>query len=78
MPSIVGAVKIVSIGSSGVVQFGDCLQITPTSTTKTFAGAGSFVTGDFPRTNSISSTNTNDQDLADSSEAQVGGNSGVV
>ncbi|CAI6054808.1 spore germination protein [Cohnella sp. JJ-181] len=78
MPSIVGAVKILSVGSSGVVQFGDCLQISPTSSTKTFAGAGSFVTGDFPRTNSISSTNTNDQDVADASETQIGGNSGVI
>ncbi|MDG0789804.1 spore germination protein [Cohnella ginsengisoli] len=69
MPSIVGAVKIISIGSSGVVQFGDCLQVSPSSTTKTFAGAGSFVTGDLPRTNSISSTNTNDPDVVDSNSA---------
>ncbi|MEK0314292.1 spore germination protein [Cohnella sp. 56] len=79
MPSIVGAVKILSVGSSGVVQFGDCLQVSPSSSTKTFAGAGSFVTGDLPRTNSISSTNTNDPDLIDNSgETQVGGNSGIL
>lgn len=69
MPCIVGAVKIISIGSSGVVQFGDCLQVSPSSTTKTFAGAGSFVTGDVPRTNSISATNTNDPDVLDSNSA---------
>ncbi|MBB6673404.1 spore germination protein [Cohnella nanjingensis] len=77
MPSIVGAVKILTVGSSGVVLFGDTLQVKPVSTTKTFAGAGSFVTGDFPRTNSISSTNTNDPDVVDSSSTEVG-NSGII
>jgi len=78
MPCIVGNVKILSVGGSGVVQFGDTLQISPSSTSKTYAGAGSFVTGDLSRTNSISSTITNDPDVQDSSENTIGGNSGVI
>ncbi|MBB6635563.1 spore germination protein [Cohnella thailandensis] len=78
MPCIIGAVKIISVGSSAVVQFGDSIQITPSSTSKSYAGAGSFVTGDLPRTNNfISATNTNDPDVQDSSENTVG-NAGVV
>lgn len=74
MPSIVGAVKILSVASGAVVQFGDALQIRPSSTTKTFAGAGSFLTGDLARSaNALSATNTNDQDLEDASNNQAGG-----
>jgi len=77
MPSIVGAVKILSVQSSSVVQFGDALQIRPTSSSKTYAGAGSFLTGDLSRTNNaISSTNTNDPDVQDSSNNQAGGGAG--
>ena len=77
MPSIVGAVKILSVQNSSVVQFGDALQIQPTSTSKTYAGAGSFLTGDLSRTNNaISATNTNDPDAQDSSSNQVGGGVG--
>ncbi|NOV02907.1 spore germination protein [Paenibacillus planticolens] len=64
MPSIVGNVKILSVGSSSVVQFGDTFIIAPNSSAKTFAGAGSFNTGDFPRVyNVYSATITNDSDL---------------
>jgi len=78
MPCIVGNVKILSIGSSGVVQFGDAIQISPSSTNKSYAGAGSFLTGDLSRSNNaISATNTNDPDVQDSSENNIG-NSGVV
>ena len=77
MPSIVGAVKILSVQNSSVVQFGDALQIQPTSTSKTYAGAGSFLTGDLSRTNNaVSATNTNDPDVQDSSKNQVGGGAG--
>ncbi|TDL35352.1 spore germination protein [Jeotgalibacillus sp. S-D1] len=66
MPAIVGSIQIVSIGSSAVMHVGDCYSITPTSTTKTFAGAGSFNTGDglFVE-NHHSATNTWDSDQAD-------------
>ncbi|WP_276351999.1 spore germination protein [Cohnella caldifontis] len=74
MPSIVGAVKVLSVASGAVIQFGDALQIRPSSTTKTFAGAGSFLTGDLARSaNAVSATNTFDPDAEDSSNNQVGG-----
>ncbi|XID94102.1 spore germination protein [Paenibacillaceae bacterium WGS1546] len=78
MPCIVGNVKILSVDGSGVVQFGDAIQITPSSTSKTYAGSGSFLTGDLSRTNNaISATNTNDPDVVDNSEGDAG-NSGVL
>ncbi|WEK55575.1 MAG: spore germination protein [Candidatus Cohnella colombiensis] len=78
MPSIVGAVKILSVGSGSVVLFGDTLQVSPSSNSKTYAGAGSFLTGDFARSNNaISATNTNDPDVKDSTDDKLG-NSGVI
>ncbi|KIL39269.1 spore gernimation protein GerPA [Gordoniibacillus kamchatkensis] len=72
MPAIVGNVKIISVGPSSVVHFGDSILIAPVSTTKTYAGAGSFNTGDFPRVfNGTSTTNVSDQDVVDSSPAKV-------
>jgi hypothetical protein len=77
MPSIVGNMKIVSVGPSSIVQIGDAIQLSPSSSTKTFAGSGSFNTGDFAHTNNaISSTNTNDPDVNDSVQSNVG--NGVV
>jgi spore germination protein PA len=64
MPAIVGAVQVMSIGSSGVFHIGDVFKISPASTTKTFAG-GSFNTGDLSLYNNQSSTNTYDGDLTD-------------
>lgn len=70
MPAIVGPVKINSVGSSGVVDFGDTLQITPKSTSKTYTGSGSLATGDFHVINNgISSTFVPDSDIIDSSAA---------
>ena len=67
MPAIVGAVKVISIGSSGVFNIGDVYNIAPMNTAKTFAGAGSFNTGDGLRIdNHYSSTNTYDRDMTDS------------
>jgi hypothetical protein len=72
MPSIVGAVRIVSVGSSAIIQFGDCILISPSSSTKSYAGAGSFVTGDLPRTNNaVSGTLTNDPDVSDNSASKI-------
>ncbi|MDQ0902546.1 MULTISPECIES: spore germination protein [unclassified Paenibacillus] len=72
MPSIVGNVKIISVGSSSVVHFGDSFIIAPNSTAKTFAGAGSFNTGDFPRIyNAYSTTVTNDSDLIENNANKV-------
>ncbi|GIP33772.1 spore germination protein [Paenibacillus sp. J2TS4] len=73
MPSIVGNVKILTVGSGGIVQFGDAVFLSPTSTSKTFAGSGSFITGDLPLTNNgINATNTNDRDVVDSTAEKVG------
>lgn len=64
MPAIVGGVKISSVGGSGVVIFGDTLYISPKSTSKTFAGAGSFSTGDFQfSATGPSATLTSDNDV---------------
>ncbi|MFS0634592.1 spore germination protein [Mesobacillus foraminis] len=66
MPAIVGAVQVISIGSSGVFNIGDVYKIMPVSTAKTFSGAGSFNTGDSMQVyNNQSSTNTFDQDSVD-------------
>ncbi|NOU93341.1 spore gernimation protein GerPA [Paenibacillus sp. LMG 31456] len=78
MPSIVGNIKVISVGNSSIVQIGDAVQLSPSSSSKTFAGAGSFNIGDFAHTNNaISSTITNDQDVEDLGQTNVG-NQGVV
>jgi len=75
MPSIVGNVKIVNVGPSSVVQFGDAIQISPSSNSKTYAGAGSFLTGDLANShNAVSATNTVDKDLQDTPSIQQGPN----
>ncbi|MCA1030981.1 spore germination protein [Bacillus timonensis] len=66
MPAIVGAVKVNSIGSSGIFNIGDVFTISPNSTAKTFSGAGSFNTGDGMHIiNRQSVTNTYDTDAID-------------
>jgi spore germination protein PA len=66
MPAFVGAVKINSISSSGVFHIGDVFAISPHSVAKTFAGAGSFNTGNGLQIyNQYSNTNTQDADAAD-------------
>lgn len=66
MPAIVGIVQVISVGNSGIVHIGDVFKISPYSVSKTFAGAGSFNTGESISTyNAISTTNTNDSDAVD-------------
>lgn len=66
MPAIVGSVQVISVGSSGVFNIGDVAKIKPMSTAKTFAGAGSFNTGDGLHVNNYSSkTITYDEDNQD-------------
>jgi spore germination protein PA len=73
MPAIVGQVKILSVGPSSIVHFGDSLILSPSSSSKTFAGAGSFNTGDFPNVlNAVSSTITNDSDVVEANAGKVG------
>lgn len=69
MPSIIGNIKINTVGSAGVANFGDTLYISPKSTTKTFAGSGSFSTGDFQFERSQSNQLNLDNDVIDTSTA---------
>jgi len=66
MPAIVGVIQVISVSSSGVVHIGDVFKISPYSTAKTYAGAGSFNTGQsISLRNQYSATNINDSDLID-------------
>ena len=47
MPGFVGAVQIVNIRLAAVFNIGDVFQIHPISHSKTFAGSGSFNTGNW-------------------------------
>ncbi|MEV5028584.1 spore germination protein [Paenibacillus sp. LPE1-1-1.1] len=72
MPAVVGFVKIVSIGSGSIVQFGDSLEVSPTSSSKTYAGSGSFLTGSLTNSNNaVSATNTLDPDVQDNTSNEV-------
>lgn len=72
MPSIVGPVKINSVGG-GSVNFGDSFYVAPKSSSKTAAGSGGFITGDIVNTNSgISATNFIDPDLVDQAQTANG------
>ncbi|WP_047986181.1 spore germination protein [Ornithinibacillus californiensis] len=46
MPAKVGAVKVNSISSSSIFNIGDVYSMNPESSAKTYAGGGSFNTGD--------------------------------
>ncbi|OBZ08132.1 MULTISPECIES: spore germination protein [Bacillales] len=72
MPAVVGFVKIVSTGSGSIVQFGDSLEVSPNSASKTYAGSGSFLTGSLTNSNNaVSATNTLDPDVQDSSNNEL-------
>lgn len=72
MPAFVGPVQIVNIGG-GNVQFGDTLNISPKSNSKTTLGAGGANTGGLiVANNGISCTNHFDTDLID--QPNVGNN----
>jgi spore germination protein PA len=66
MPAIVGVVQVISISSAAVFHIGDVFRISAASNAKTFAGAGSFNTGnEVQLQNYQSTTNTFDQDSTD-------------
>ncbi|WP_257347031.1 spore germination protein [Pseudalkalibacillus decolorationis] len=68
MPAFVGAIKINDVSGSSIVNIGDIYHAEPRSQTKTFAGAGSFNTGDYLRVhNGYSVTHTVDPDNVDNS-----------
>ncbi|WP_059172967.1 spore germination protein [Bacillus sp. FJAT-27445] len=65
MPALVGPVSIHNV-TGGTVNFGDVLNISPKSTSKSFEGAGSSNTGIFIATGSaVSGTNVLDTKLID-------------
>lgn len=66
MPAIVGVVQVVSVSSAAVFHIGDVFRIVARSNAKTYAGAGSFNTGEEVHLqNYQSATNTFDQDGVD-------------
>ncbi len=68
MPAKVGAVKVISISSSSIFNIGDVYNMAPTAMVKTFAGGGSFNTGNGIRINlDKSTTYVNDQEAIDQS-----------
>ncbi len=68
MPSVILApIKISSVSSSGTVNFGDTLYISPKTTSKSSSGSGGSNTGDFMLVNNFwNLTNTIDPDINDS------------
>jgi spore germination protein PF len=73
MPSLILApFKIVNVSDDSTVNFGDVLQINPSSVSKANAGGGGGNTGDFSMSVSIISfTNVFDPDGADSNQGVV-------
>ncbi|RDW19930.1 spore germination protein [Oceanobacillus chungangensis] len=66
MPAKVGAVKVSNISSSSIFNIGDVYSMSPQSTAKTYAGSGSFNTGNGIRINlNKSNTYINDSDKID-------------
>lgn len=69
MPAYVGVIKIISMGGSSIFNIGDVNLMYPTSQAKTFAGAGSFNTGDglsvynHHSVTSVNDNDTNDQNI---------------
>lgn len=66
MPAKVGAVKVITVSSSSIFNIGDVYSMCPESTAKTYAGGGSFNTGDGIRVKlANSNTYVYDKDLID-------------
>lgn len=73
MPGVVGVLKVNAVSSSAVLHIGDVFNIEPHSELKTFAGAGSFLTGDFMNVNNSNNvTRTYDPDMID--DSNIGNN----
>ncbi|MBN8233681.1 spore germination protein [Halobacillus kuroshimensis] len=66
MPAKVGVVKVISLSSSSIFNIGDVYYMAPQAAAKTFAGGGSFNTGDGIRINiNRSETFVNDSENID-------------
>ncbi|CDQ21070.1 spore germination protein PA [Halobacillus karajensis] len=68
MPAKVGAVKVLTLSSSSIFNIGDVYNMSPHASAKTFAGGGSFNTGDGIRVR-LNRANTfiNDSEVFDQS-----------
>lgn len=72
MPAFVGPIQIINVGG-GNVQFGDALNISPKSNSKSTSGSGAGNTGGFIcEVNGVSATNHIDTNLID--QPNVGNN----
>ncbi|UFU00528.1 spore germination protein [Radiobacillus kanasensis] len=68
MPAVVGAIKVISVSSSSIFNVGDVHTMRPESFAKTFAGGGSFNTGNGIHIDlNRSTTYVNDSDVVDQS-----------
>ncbi|MFG6149494.1 spore germination protein [Halobacillus sp. B23F22_1] len=68
MPAKVGFVKIITVSSAGVFNIGDVFSMTPHASSKTFAGGGSFNTGNGIRIHlDKAETYINDKEVIDQS-----------
>ncbi|MBM7645244.1 spore germination protein PA [Scopulibacillus daqui] len=66
MPALVGIIKVNIMSSSAVLNVGDVYNLSPFAFSKSFAGAGSFNTGDkLIIHNAPNSTQVEDPDLID-------------
>ncbi|MBP2241117.1 spore germination protein PF [Cytobacillus eiseniae] len=72
MPAIVGPVQILNV-AGGIVQFGDSLNMSPKSSSKSVSGQGAGNTGGFIiANNGLSASNVLDSNLID--QPMVGNN----
>jgi spore germination protein PA len=66
MPAQVGAVKVITVATSSIFNIGDVYSMCPESSAKTYAGGGSFNTGDGIKINLANSwTSVYDKDTID-------------
>ncbi|NOU97365.1 spore germination protein [Paenibacillus sp. LMG 31456] len=76
MPAIVGAINVISV--SGVFNVGDVGIISPTTYSKTYAGGGSFNSGETLNVNNSSSViNVYDSEAFEQTEIVVPQNQGI-
>lgn len=72
MPAVVGAIKVITLGTSSIFHIGDVYYMQPYSEAKTFAGGGSFITGNGITIKIDESTTTiHDQDKFDQNIAGI-------
>lgn len=66
MPALVGVVQVITVANAGIFNIGDIYKVNPVATSRAYAGAGSFNTGNNLNVdNYYSATNIYDQDGID-------------